>query len=84
MDLSSKFYTIVPHNFGRQVPKTIDNAELLQKKFDMLTVRLLGFHENKIEQILTMAAHCFAPSVYRYMLFLSGSYFINALVYTCC
>ena len=39
MELSSKFYTIIPHDFGRQIPPVIDSAEHLQKKFDMLTVR---------------------------------------------
>ena len=37
-ELSSKFYTIIPHDFGRRIPPVIDNAEHLQKKFDMLTV----------------------------------------------
>ena len=39
-DLSSAFYTIIPHSFGRNVPPVIDNAEMLQKKFDMLLVRM--------------------------------------------
>ena len=38
-ELSSSFYTIIPHSFGRNVPPVIDNAEMLQKKFDMLLVR---------------------------------------------
>ncbi|XP_019856101.1 PREDICTED: poly [ADP-ribose] polymerase 3-like [Amphimedon queenslandica] len=37
-ELSSKFYTIIPHDFGRRIPPVIDNQEHLQKKFDMLTV----------------------------------------------
>ena len=39
-ELSSAFYTIIPHSFGRNVPPVIDNAEKLQKKFDMLLVRV--------------------------------------------
>ena len=38
MELSSKFYTTIPHDFGRQKPPSIDDAESLQKKYDMLTV----------------------------------------------
>ncbi|XP_069822687.1 protein mono-ADP-ribosyltransferase PARP3 [Dendropsophus ebraccatus] len=37
-DLSSKFYTIIPHNFGRQIPPVIDSLEVLQAKKDMLLV----------------------------------------------
>ena len=38
--LSSRFYTIIPHDFGRQVPPVIDDEETLRKKFDMLLVSL--------------------------------------------
>jgi poly [ADP-ribose] polymerase len=38
MELSSKFYTAVPHDFGRQRPPSISDAETLQNKYDMLTV----------------------------------------------
>lgn len=37
-DLSSRFYTIIPHNFGRQTPPVIDSLEVLQAKKDMLLV----------------------------------------------
>src|SRR5205823_9971902 len=37
-DLSSRFYTLIPHAFGRRVPPPINTHELLQKKFDMLNV----------------------------------------------
>jgi poly [ADP-ribose] polymerase 2/3/4 len=37
-DLSSRFYTLIPHAFGRHVPPPIDTLDLLQKKFDMLNV----------------------------------------------
>ncbi|XP_018419898.1 PREDICTED: poly [ADP-ribose] polymerase 3 isoform X2 [Nanorana parkeri] len=37
-DLSSRFYTIIPHNFGRQTPPIIDSQEVLQAKKDMLLV----------------------------------------------
>lgn len=36
--LSSKFYTLIPHDFGRRIPPTIDNAETLRQKMDMLLV----------------------------------------------
>ncbi|XP_008295097.1 protein mono-ADP-ribosyltransferase PARP3 [Stegastes partitus] len=37
-ELSSKFFTTVPHNFGRQRPPTIDNNEIIEKKKEMLMV----------------------------------------------
>ncbi|KAM9325285.1 protein mono-ADP-ribosyltransferase PARP3 [Gastrophryne carolinensis] len=37
-ELSSRFYTIIPHNFGRQIPPVIDSQEVLQAKKDMLLV----------------------------------------------
>lgn len=38
-DYSSKFYTIIPQDFGRQRPPPIGDMETLQKKYDMLTVK---------------------------------------------
>ncbi len=43
-DLTSKFYTIIPHDFGRKTPAVICNKEMLQKKFDMLVVRTYLCH----------------------------------------
>ncbi|KAK3734446.1 hypothetical protein RRG08_029121 [Elysia crispata] len=37
-ELTSKFYTVIPHSFGRAVPPPIRTAEELQKKYDMLAV----------------------------------------------
>ncbi|NXK59039.1 PARP3 polymerase, partial [Sylvietta virens] len=37
-ELSSRFYTIVPHNFGRARPPPINTPELLRAKKDMLLV----------------------------------------------
>ncbi|NXJ78279.1 PARP3 polymerase, partial [Trogon melanurus] len=37
-DLSSRFYTIIPHNFGRARPPPINSPELLRAKKDMLLV----------------------------------------------
>lgn len=37
-ELSNKFYTVIPQDFGRQRPPAIDDEETLQKKYDMLTV----------------------------------------------
>lgn len=39
-ELSSKFFTTVPHNFGRNRPPTIDDKEIVAKKKEMLMVRL--------------------------------------------
>ncbi|KAF9428510.1 Poly [ADP-ribose] polymerase 2 [Podila epigama] len=35
-ELSSRFYTAIPHNFGRYAPPVIDNAPMLKKKLEML------------------------------------------------
>lgn len=37
-ELSSKFFTVIPHNFGRQRPPTIDSKEVIDKKKEMLMV----------------------------------------------
>ena len=37
-DLSSKFYTVIPHDFGRKVPPPIRDLEQLRAKMDMLLV----------------------------------------------
>lgn len=36
--ISSEFYTLIPHSFGRQRPPTISDLEMLQTKMDLLTV----------------------------------------------
>lgn len=38
-ELTSKFFTIIPHNFGRSRPPVIEDDEILQKKKEMLLVR---------------------------------------------
>ncbi|KAI1320701.1 Poly [ADP-ribose] polymerase 2 [Mortierella claussenii] len=35
-ELSSEFYTVIPHNFGRNVPPVIKDAQTLKKKLEML------------------------------------------------
>ena len=35
-ELTSKFYTTVPHSFGDDVPPVIVNKEMLQREFEML------------------------------------------------
>ena len=37
-ELTSLFYTLIPHNFGRQRPPTISDNATLRKKMDMLIV----------------------------------------------
>ncbi|XP_026580993.1 poly [ADP-ribose] polymerase 3 isoform X2 [Pseudonaja textilis] len=37
-ELSSRFYTIIPHNFGRSRPPSINTEEVVQAKKDMLLV----------------------------------------------
>ena len=34
--LSSQFYTVIPHDFGRNIPPTISTLEDVQQKFDDL------------------------------------------------
>lgn len=41
MDLSSRFYTVIPHDFGRKIPPVIDTLEIIRQKYDML---LVGSH----------------------------------------
>lgn len=37
-ELSSKFYTVIPHDFGRKIPPVIGDLEVLRSKMDMLLV----------------------------------------------
>ncbi|XP_050414615.1 protein mono-ADP-ribosyltransferase PARP3 [Patella vulgata] len=37
-ELSSRFYTAIPHSFGRRIPPKIDTLELVRQKMDMLMV----------------------------------------------
>uniref|UniRef100_A0A667WW04 Poly [ADP-ribose] polymerase n=1 Tax=Myripristis murdjan TaxID=586833 RepID=A0A667WW04_9TELE len=37
-ELSSKFFTTIPHNFGRSRPPTINSTEIVEKKKEMLMV----------------------------------------------
>lgn len=45
-ELSSRFYTVIPHNFGRSRPPPINSPELLQAKKDMLLVRVGGWADS--------------------------------------
>lgn len=40
VSLSSKFYTVIPHDFGRKVPPIMNTLETIRKKYDMLLVRI--------------------------------------------
>jgi hypothetical protein len=39
--LTSRFYTLIPHNFGRNRPPLIKDLETLKQKMQMLEVPLL-------------------------------------------
>jgi poly [ADP-ribose] polymerase len=39
-ELTSRFYTLVPHAFGRQRPPIIADQETVRKKMDMLLVHV--------------------------------------------
>lgn len=38
MSITSRFYTLIPHSFGRSRPPVIADEESLQRKFDLLAV----------------------------------------------
>eukprot|EP00105_Crassostrea_gigas_P028461 XP_011450121.1 PREDICTED: poly [ADP-ribose] polymerase 3-like [Crassostrea gigas] len=38
VSLSSKFYTVIPHDFGRKVPPVLNTLETIREKYDMLLV----------------------------------------------
>lgn len=40
VSLSSKFYTVIPHDFGRKVPPVMNTLETIREKYDMLLVRI--------------------------------------------
>mmetsp|Transcript_32923 Transcript_32923/g.40429 ORF Transcript_32923/g.40429 Transcript_32923/m.40429 type:complete len:502 (-) Transcript_32923:365-1870(-) len=46
-ELSSQFYTAIPHSFGRSRPPSINNAEHLQKRYDMCNILLDMFATNE-------------------------------------
>ena len=41
-ELTSRFYTLIPHDFGRQRPPVINTLEIVREKMDMLLVREFG------------------------------------------
>lgn len=50
-EISSRFYTIIPHDFGRARPRPINTREALQQKYDMLAVRFkYHIYKNKLIQ----------------------------------
>ena len=57
-ELTSKFYTIIPHDFGRRVPPVIRDAETLQKKFDMLLVIFVATLSNLKSNCCFTACRC--------------------------
>lgn len=36
MDLSSKFFTLVPHDFGRMTPPVMDSSQIVQEKKEVM------------------------------------------------
>lgn len=42
-ELSSKFFTTVPHNFGRNRPPTINSKDIVEQKKEMLMVGFIIF-----------------------------------------
>ncbi|KAI9103769.1 poly polymerase catalytic domain-containing protein [Phlyctochytrium arcticum] len=56
MDMSSEFYTIIPHDFGRRKPPVIDTPHALKNKLEML--QALGDIEIASQLLATTAAQC--------------------------
>ncbi|KAG8007842.1 Poly [ADP-ribose] polymerase 3 [Nibea albiflora] len=64
-ELSSKFFTTVPHNFGRNRPPTIDTQEIIDQKKEMLMVladielaqTLKSETENALEDMVETVPH---------------------------
>lgn len=54
-ELSSEFYTLIPHNFGMKVPPTINTKDLLEAEEELLKFYLrMGFEEmEKVDDGLT-------------------------------
>mmetsp|Transcript_7668 Transcript_7668/g.8851 ORF Transcript_7668/g.8851 Transcript_7668/m.8851 type:complete len:355 (+) Transcript_7668:1-1065(+) len=46
-ELSSRFYTAIPHSFGRRVPPVIDSQTSLQQRYDMCNILLDMFSQNE-------------------------------------
>ena len=71
--LSSKFYTLIPHDFGRRIPPAIDDLETLRSKMDMLLVKIIilscietfsnkRYDINRYSAVLQMYVHEFTQS----------------------
>eukprot|EP00933_Yihiella_yeosuensis_P060501 TRINITY_DN63259_c0_g1_i1.p1 TRINITY_DN63259_c0_g1~~TRINITY_DN63259_c0_g1_i1.p1 ORF type:complete len:488 (+),score=124.08 TRINITY_DN63259_c0_g1_i1:77-1540(+) len=52
--LSSQFYTLIPHDFGRKVPPAITTSEMLEAKMELLKFYLrMGFEKIEEAEVLT-------------------------------
>lgn len=51
-ELSSKFYTVIPHDFGRNVPPPINTIEKLRQRMDMLLVSIYMFFVKSVRMSL--------------------------------
>eukprot|EP00931_Biecheleriopsis_adriatica_P012664 TRINITY_DN11386_c0_g1_i1.p1 TRINITY_DN11386_c0_g1~~TRINITY_DN11386_c0_g1_i1.p1 ORF type:complete len:523 (+),score=161.20 TRINITY_DN11386_c0_g1_i1:162-1571(+) len=53
-DLSSQFYSLIPHDFGRKRPVSINNSELLEQQQELLKFYLrMGFEQIEKDSSLT-------------------------------
>lgn len=67
-ELSSEFYTHIPHDFGRQRPPVINTPELLRKKLDLLITlgdiemaqEMLKKEDQLVKQVLYLFSQLFA------------------------
>eukprot|EP01006_Ploeotia_vitrea_P052453 TRINITY_DN67689_c12_g5_i1.p1 TRINITY_DN67689_c12_g5~~TRINITY_DN67689_c12_g5_i1.p1 ORF type:complete len:572 (-),score=151.96 TRINITY_DN67689_c12_g5_i1:109-1617(-) len=53
-ELSSRYYTLIPHTFGRKVPPAIATKEMLNEQVELLKFYLrMGFQDMEIEEGVT-------------------------------
>ncbi len=50
LELTNKFYTIIPHDFGHKKPPLLDKTDILQDKLQLLNVRIVA-DQNAIETL---------------------------------
>ena len=80
-ELTSKFYTVIPHSFGRAVPPPIRTAEELQKKYDMLAVHTYFFLSHNYSDLsaIAMSVLILLESQRNYVIYLRVNFFYSLI-----
>jgi len=56
-NLTSQYYTLIPHNFGFSLPPTINNTDMIESENELLKFYMrMGFEEEKVDVGLTPVA----------------------------